>query len=71
MYFGVNMKRLRESLDMTQAQLAETVGVARSMICRIETGTKVASLMLAKQIADALGCTLDKLFETPAPEEAR
>lgn len=64
MNFGVNMKHAREKKGMTQEALAEMVGVTKAMICRIETGTKVAPLMLAKQIADALGCTLDHLFES-------
>ncbi len=44
--------RLRE--DMTQAQLAKAVGVARSNICDMENGRRAISVEMAKKLGTAL-----------------
>lgn len=58
MSIGENLKRLRLDANMTQAELAERVGVSLPMICQIERGSKTLSLPLAKAIADELNCEL-------------
>lgn len=58
MSVGENIKRLRLQCDMTQKKLAEFVGVDQSMICQIERGTKIPTILLAKSIADALNCSI-------------
>lgn len=58
MSVGENMKRLRLGCDMTQKNLAELVGVDQSMICQIERGTKIPTILLAKTIAEALNCSI-------------
>lgn len=44
--------RLRE--DLTQAQLAEAVGVARSNICDMEHGRRPISIEMAKKLGTVL-----------------
>ena len=63
MSIGENIKARREAAGMTQAKLAEAVGVSVSMICQIERGTKVPSLPLGAQIAACVGCKLEDLIE--------
>ena len=58
MNIGEKVKEKRIEADVTQATLAEMVDVSPSMICQIERGTKMPTLPLAKQIADALGCNI-------------
>ena len=58
MNIGEKVKEKRIEANVTQAKLAEMVDVAPSMICQIERGTKMPTLPLAKQIADALGCNI-------------
>ena len=58
---GENIKSLRTGMGWTQEELAEKLGVRRSMIAQIERGTKCASMELGKQIAKLFGCTLDDL----------
>lgn len=58
MNVGENIKRLRLQCDMTQEKLAEFVGVNQAMICQIERGTKIPTLLLAKSIADTLECSV-------------
>lgn len=58
---GSNIIHLRKTNGFTQSQLAEMVGVGKSMMCQIEKGTKIPSLGVALSIAKALGCTVDEL----------
>jgi putative transcriptional regulator len=58
--------RLREERarrDLTQAQLAELVGVSRKTINTVENGIFVPSTVLALRLAKALGTTVEKLFQ--------
>ena len=63
MSIGKNIARLREASDIRQIELAKAVNVSQSLICQIERGTKVPSLPLARQIANALGCDVNDLLE--------
>lgn len=57
------LRNRRKELNLTQAQLAEIVGVDRSMISKIESGGR-CSINVGLRIARALGTTLDELFGT-------
>ena len=57
------IRRLRfEADEMTQAELAQRVGVTRQTIIAIEQGRYSPSLEMAFQIAHAFGVTLDDVF---------
>ena len=63
------IRRLRfEHDEMTQAQLAERVGVTRQTIIAIEQGRYSPSLEMAFQIAHAFDATLDDVFRYESPE---
>lgn len=51
--------------EMTQADLAERVGVTRQTIIAIEQGKYSPSLEVAFLIARALGAPLDQVFRYP------
>ena len=51
--------------EMTQAQLAERVGVTRQTIIAIEQGRYSPSLEMAFQIAQVFGVPLDAVFQYP------
>ena len=53
---------------MTQAELAERVGVTRQTIIAIEQGRYSPSLDMAFQIAHAFGVPLDDVFRYQLPE---
>jgi putative transcriptional regulator len=58
--------RLREERtrqNLTQAQLAELVGVSRKTINTVENGIFVPSTVLSLKLAKALGTTVEKLFQ--------
>jgi putative transcriptional regulator len=55
--------------EMTQADLADKVGVTRQTIIAIEQGRYSPSIEMAFQIARALGVRLDEVFQYPNSEE--
>jgi len=61
-----DIRRLRfENGEMTQADLAERVGVTRQTVIAIEQGKYSPSLEVAFQIARAFGVPLDEVFQYP------
>ena len=57
----IKVERARQ--NMTQAELAEKVKVARQTIISIEAARFVPSAMLAFKIARVLNCKADEVFE--------
>jgi putative transcriptional regulator len=51
--------------EMTQAELADRVGVTRQTIIAIEQGRYSPTLEMAFRIARALGVPLDEVFQYP------
>ena len=56
------IKEFRARHDLTQAQLAEKLGVRRETISFIEQGKYNPSLRLAHRIAKELKSSLDELY---------
>ena len=56
--------------EMTQAELAHTVGVTRQTIIAIEQGRYSPSLEMAFQIANAFDVSLDEVFQYQDTEGA-
>ena len=56
------LRELRAERDLTQAALAEMVGVSRKTINTIENGVFVPSTVLALKLAQALGLAVEDLF---------
>jgi transcriptional regulator with XRE-family HTH domain len=60
--FGEKLRFLREKHRITQAQLAEQVGLAQAYISELEWGKNNPSLSLVIKIADIFGLpTIDML----------
>lgn len=63
MSIGENIRRIRKERGLTQEELAKKVYVGAPMICMIERGTKAPSLQLGKELAEALGVSVDDLLK--------
>ncbi|MDR7161435.1 putative transcriptional regulator [Arthrobacter sp. BE255] len=64
-----SIRRLRfERGEMTQAELAERVGVTRQTVIAIEQGRYSPSLEMAFQIAHVLSVPLEDVFQYPQLE---
>lgn len=59
---NLKLKSARASLDMSQEDLAEAVGVTRQTIGMIEAGKFNPSLKLCIAICKTLGKTLNDIF---------
>ena len=57
-----NLKVFRAKFNMTQAELAEKVGVTRKTINTIETGRFVPSTVLALKLAHTFSVPVEELF---------
>ena len=56
------LKDRRTELGLTQAQLAERVGVTRKTVNTVENGVFVPSTILALKLAEALDLSVEQLF---------
>jgi putative transcriptional regulator len=57
-----NLREVRSAQSLTQAELAERVGVSRKTINTVENGVFIPSTLLALKLARALGKPVECLF---------
>lgn len=62
MSVGKNIRRIRRAKDITQDALAKRVNVTQSMIAQIERDSKIPTVLLTRDIAEALDCTIDDIL---------
>jgi len=65
-----HLREERTRLGLTQAQLAELIGVSRKTINTVENGVFVPSTVLALRLAGALGSSVERLFQLRSPGDA-
>jgi transcriptional regulator with XRE-family HTH domain len=69
--FGANVRRIRETAGISQAEVATRMGVDRAYISSIERGGQNATLLSLNETALALGVKpADLLAEPSADSEA-
>ena len=56
------LKAERERLGLTQAALAEAIGVSRKTINTVENGVFIPSTLLALKLAQTIGRPVEALF---------
>lgn len=71
MSIGENVRRLREAQNLYQEDLADMLGITRSMVSQIERGARIPTLLLGRDIAQALHCSIYDLLDTPANGRGR
>lgn len=62
------LKPRRKAAGMTQAQLAEAIGVERAALAMWEIGASWPPARLLPGLADVLLCSIDELYEEPEKE---
>jgi len=60
---GRNVRRLRKAAGLSQAELAERVGVDRAYISGLELGERNCTILTAWHVAQALKVKIANLFE--------
>lgn len=61
---GYKIKEVRESLNMTQEELAEKSGVSRTTISALENGDPTTTSKTLVNLAKAMGVSVDRIFYT-------
>ena len=73
--FGVVVRRLRVASGVSQEALAATAGLHRTYISMLERGVRMPSILVARQVAEALGTTMGALLsevdEEPPPKRKK
>lgn len=68
---GVRIAALRREAGLSQAQLAEKLGISPSAMGMYEQGRREPSLQIVGELARILGVSTDYLITgTPSPEDA-
>ena len=62
------LRELRVEHDLTQAMLADRIGVSRKTINTVENGVFIPSTLLALKLARALGCDVEAIFSLEIQE---
>ncbi len=65
----VHLRAHRTKAGLTQAELADAVGVSRKTINTIENGVFTPSTILALTLAEELDCSVHDLFELPDEQD--
>ena len=73
--FGAVVRRLREAAEVSQEALAEAAGLHRTYISMLERGVRMPSILVARQVAEALDTTMGALLtlvdQEPVPKKTR
>ncbi|MBG0829042.1 helix-turn-helix transcriptional regulator [Planomonospora sp. ID67723] len=70
-HVGARLRRLRTLRNITLAALAETTGISKSTLSRLETGQRQPSLELLLHLAQAYRVPLDDLVGAPQVGDPR
>lgn len=61
-YFNENLKQARQQKGLSQKDVAERIGVAKSTYSLYESGNREPNVQTIKRIADVLGVSADELL---------
>ncbi len=61
MNFGLNLKLVRIAAGLTQNELADELGITQTQLSRYERGEQVPSVVVAVEMASALGVDMNEL----------
>lgn len=64
----MTLKELRKKRGMTQEQLANRLGIARSLISKYENGKISPTITTAFRMAEILGCGIDEIVQALKPK---
>jgi transcriptional regulator with XRE-family HTH domain len=67
---GRNVKRLRIAAGITQAALAERMGVDRAYVSGLEQGQRNSTILSLWHVAEALNVKIQMFFEEDAQRRA-
>ena len=66
---GLNLKRLRDVLDISQEAMADKAGIHRTYISGVERGVRNPTVLVLAKIAEAAGADPDELLRPIEPKQ--
>ena len=60
---GMNLKRIRTEKDVSQVDIARSLGVSRGFVSNLENGKTNPTLATIARLANAIGVTTDELLK--------
>lgn len=67
----IAIRKYRRQMGLTQAGLAEILGVSQSTVGMWETGERKPDIIMLKKLTGILGCTADDLLEPIVVKEEK
>jgi hypothetical protein len=67
---GFRIRKLRKERNLTQAALAQRVGIQQSDLCRMETGEYKVSLETLFKILSVFEMNIGEFFQEPVPAKS-
>ena len=67
--FNENLRKARQEKRLTQQQVADLLGVAKSTYCQYETGASEPNILRLKKLAKILETNIDSLLGIESPEQ--
>ena len=67
--FNENLRKARREKKLTQQQVADLLGVAKSTYCQYETGASEPNILRLKKLAKILETNIDSLLGIESPEQ--
>ena len=61
-YIGNGIQQIRDELKITQEDLAERLGISRTLLSFYENGRAIANWELVKRMAEELNCTVGDIY---------
>lgn len=59
-----SLRYYRQRKDLTQAMVADIIGISTSHYCNIENGNRGMRYPIPKKLAACYGISVDKIYET-------
>ena len=60
---GLNLKRIRTEKNISQVDIAQSLGVSRGFVSNLENGKTNPTLTTISKIATAIGVSTEELFK--------
>ena len=60
---GLNLKRIRTEKDISQVDIARSLGVSRGFVSNLENGKTNPTLATITRLANAVGVSTDELLK--------
>ena len=60
--FGINLKRMMKSKNITQVELSKAIGITQPLLSIYITGKSKPNIYKAYAMAEYIGCSIDDLM---------